>query len=314
MSREKKKLTVLDLFSGCGGLSIGLETAGFDIKLGIDNWDKSLETFQKNHKNSEILCSDLSKLSPQKIEDKFLKNGVDVVVGGPPCQGFSISGKRDVRDPRNDLYKSFVLFVKYFKPKAFILENVPNLVSMDNGKVKDQIISEFEKLGYKVVYKILLASDFGVPQNRKRVIFVGLKNKSEFQYPKGQFVSKKVTSSEAISDLPESDVADGNSYANLPKSDYQKSMRRKSKGVFNHKTTKHTEKTIKIINLVPDGKNYKSLPKNLQGTPILLWIPEIQMCYTRRLSSACDMYSHILVEVQDQESTNQRMAVKHGTS
>ncbi len=257
----KKNLKVLDLFCGCGGLSLGFEQSGFEISLGIDNWRESLQTFQNNHKNSEVLCADLSKIKPQEINKKF-----DVIIGGPPCQGFSISGKRNPNDPRNKLYQSFLSFVEYFRPKAFIMENVPNLVAMNNGKVKDQIIKEFEALGYTVVYKILLASDFGVPQNRKRVIFVGLKSGKEFVFPEGKHRDKKITSFEAISDLPENEVNDGTSYPCSPKSEYQKMMRKNSTKVFNHKTTKHTEQTIKIISLVPDGGNYKDLPKNLQNT------------------------------------------------
>lgn len=257
----KKNLKVLDLFCGCGGLSLGFEQAGFEISLGIDNWKESLNTFQNNHKNSEILCADLSKIKPQEINKNF-----DVIIGGPPCQGFSISGKRNPNDPRNKLYQSFVSFVEYFKPKSFIMENVPNLVAMNNGKAKDQIIKEFEELGYKVVYKILLASDFGVPQNRKRVVIVGLKKGKEFIFPKGKYNNNKITSFEAISDLPENEVDDGTLYPHSPKSEYQKMIRENSTKIFNHETTKHTEKTEKIISLVPDGGNYKDLPKNLQNT------------------------------------------------
>ena len=260
-NQTTNKYYVLDLFCGCGGLSLGFEQAGFEILLGIDNWNQALNTFQSNHKNSEILCADLSKIKPQKIDKK-----IDVIVGGPPCQGFSISGKRNPKDPRNKLYQSFVSFVEYFKPSAFIMENVPNLVSMNKGRVKDQIIKEFEELGYKVVYKILLASDFGVPQNRRRVIFVGLKNGKEFIFPKGKFNNNKITSYEAISDLPENEVEDSFLYPCSPKSEYQEKIRKNSTQIFNHETTKHTEKTIDIISFVPDGGNYKNLPKHLQNT------------------------------------------------
>ena len=255
-SLSTNKYRVLDLFCGCGGLSLGFEQAGFEILLGIDNWNEALNTFQNNHRNSEILCADLSKIKPQKINKKF-----DLIIGGPPCQGFSISGKRNPKDPRNKLYQSFVSFVEYFQPSAFIMENVPNLVAMNKGKVKDQIIKEFEELGYKVVYKILLTSDFGVPQNRKRVIFVGLKNGKEFIFPEGKYSNKKITSFEAISDLPENEVKDGTLY---PYS--QKMMRENSTKIFNHEATKHAEKTMEIISLVPDGGNYKDLPKHLQNT------------------------------------------------
>ena len=261
---RKNKYKVLDLFCGCGGLSLGFEQAGYEITLGIDNWDEALKTFKENHANSEVLCTDISTLEPNEINRN--KGDFDVIIGGPPCQGFSISGKRDSGDPRNKLYQSFAAFVSHFEPKAFIMENVPNLISMNNGAIKKQIVSEFETLGYKVAYKILLASNYGVPQNRKRVIFVGLKSKSEFIFPTEDTLRNKVTSYEAISDLPESDVDNGTPYLSPPKSSYQKMMREGAVGIFNHETTKHTNKTIETVALVPDGGNYKDLPKHLQGT------------------------------------------------
>ena len=255
--------TVLDLFSGCGGLSYGFEKAGFDIVAGVDNWKDALVTFEYNHAGAKGLLVDLSDFTPQDIEKQIGKK-IDVVIGGPPCQGFSISGKRNPDDPRNKLYRGFVKTVAYFKPKAFVLENVPNLVSMEKGKIKDSIIAEFEELGYTVRYKVLLASNYGVPQNRRRVVFVGLKGK-EFAFPEPT-VEKCVTSKEALSDLPEETIPDGEPYNSSPKSEYQRLMRNGSKGIFNHEATAHTEQTKKIISLVPDGGNYKNLPTELQNT------------------------------------------------
>ena len=261
------KKNVLDLFCGCGGLSLGFEKAGYDISLGIDIWKDALLTYEKNHLNSKVLCANLSDLIPAEIEKEHLNNGIDVIIGGPPCQGFSISGKRDIYDPRNKLYQSFVSFVEHFKPKVFVMENVPNLVSMNEGKVKDEIIKEFEKIGYSVVYKILLASDFGVPQNRKRVFFIGLLNsKQSFQFPEGTYSDKKITSHEAISDLPEHNIVDGSEYVIEAISHYQKTIRQSSKGIFNHQITNHTDKTKNTIALVPDGGNYKNLPDELKDT------------------------------------------------
>ena len=110
MNRKNNKLIVIDLFSGCGGLSHGFALAGFDIVLGIDNWELGLDTFKRNHPNSKILVADLEKIKPEEIVKKNNLRGVDLIIGGPPCQGFSISGKRTVDDPRNKLYKSFVDF------------------------------------------------------------------------------------------------------------------------------------------------------------------------------------------------------------
>ncbi|KAA6328503.1 DNA (cytosine-5)-methyltransferase 1 [termite gut metagenome] len=262
---KNKKPSVIDLFCGCGGLSLGFTRAGFDVLLGIDNWNDAIATFENTHQNSKGVIVDLFKETPKEISKKTGVNEVDVIIGGPPCQGFSISGKRIIDDERNQLYKSFVGFVKHYKPKVFLMENVPNIVSMGKGVIKDSIIEDFENLGYKVVYKVLLASEYGVPQNRKRAFFVGTKNNQEFVFP-GPTKGKHITAKEAISDLPEKSITDGTTYNTHPKSDYQKLIRENSRGIYNHEITNHNEQTVNIISLVPDGGNYKDLPKELQQT------------------------------------------------
>lgn len=256
------KPTVIDLFCGCGGLSYGFMKAGYDIIVGIDNWKDAIETFNYNHAKNVGKVLDLSNAKPNELE---IKNNIDVIIGGPPCQGYSIAGKRIIEDERNELYKSFVKFVGHYKPKAFLMENVPNIISMGKGSVKEHIIKDFEKLGYKVVYKILMASDFGVPQNRRRAFFVGLKNGEEFEFPE-QIVIDKVTSEEAISDLTEDSILDGTAYPFPPKSKFQTTIRNGNKVVFNHEITNHKEQTVEIISMVPDGGNYKDLPKELHQT------------------------------------------------
>lgn len=256
-------LKVLDLFSGCGGLSYGFEEAGFKIELGIDNWPDALLTFSKNH-NAPTLLADLNTFPPSECQKSTGIKDIDVIIGGPPCQGFSIAGKRMIDDERNNLYKAFVDYVDFYNPKAFVMENVPNIISMGKGVIKNQIIEDFESLGYNVEYKILLASDYGVPQNRKRAVFVGLKNKN-FEFPIA-FENAKVSSGEAISDLPESTVADGGAYPIKQQSLYQEKMRKGSQGIFNHEISNHKAKTIEIISLVPDGGNFKNLPDHLKQT------------------------------------------------
>lgn len=258
-------LKVIDLFSGCGGLSLGFEMADYEILLGIDNWADALNTFEKNHHNSKTFLADLYTLQPQIVKEKYNISDVSVIIGGPPCQGFSIAGKREVYDERNKLYQGFVNFVKYFKPKAFIMENVPNIMSMDKGMVKNRIIKDFEDTDYKVSAKILLASDYGVPQNRKRAFFVGLLNGNEFEFPK-KSDTIPTTSQDAISDLPDYDVKDGEKYPFSSQSNYQRFIRNGSETLFNHQITNHSEKTIEIVSLVPDGGNYKNLPIELQKT------------------------------------------------
>ncbi len=263
MMREKK--TVLDLFCGCGGLSYGFIEAGYEVLLGIDHWKDAIITFEKNHKKSLGLVADLFNETAKEISQKTGIKKVDLIIGGPPCQGFSVAGKRIVDDERNKLYKSFVSFVDFYKPKAFLMENVPNIVSMGQGVVKDNIIKDFEKLGYTVVYKVLMASEFGVPQNRKRAFFIGTKGKEEFSFPKTN-TPKLIASKDAISDLPEKSLPDGKDYSVKPKSEYQELIRKGSKGIYNHEITNHSEQTIEIISIVPDGGNYKNLPLELQQT------------------------------------------------
>jgi len=272
-----KKPRVLDLFSGCGGLSYGFEKVGYEIVAGVDSWQDSLVTFEHNHPGAAALKLDLSSFDPREIEK--VTGRIDVIVGGPPCQGFSISGKRDLKDPRNSLYQGFVRAVAYFKPKAFVLENVPNLVSMNKGTVKDSIVHDFEALGYHVQYQILLASDYGVPQNRRRVVFVGLKPGFNFSYPIPTFAKGKRTAFDALSDLTEQSVKDGAKHRKSPRSEYQKLMRARTNSVYNHEITKHSSQTVSIIALVPDGGNYKSLPENLRRTR------RVNIAWTRYSSS-----------------------------
>jgi len=258
---------VLDLFCGCGGLSYGFTEAGYNVALGIDNWKDAIETFERNHQDSKGIVSDLFNESPKFIAEKTGLKKVDVIIGGPPCQGFSIAGKRIVDDERNKLYKSFVSFVDFYKPQAFLMENVPNIVSMGKGIVKDNIIKDFESIGYKVVYQVLLASEFGVPQNRRRAFFIGLKSGDEFSFPTSVSLNgNRVSSYDAISDLPDLSIPDGSKYFDSPKSEYQMKSRQNSKGIHNHELTNHSEKTVDIISLVPDGGNYKDLPIEFQKT------------------------------------------------
>lgn len=260
------KSTVIDLFCGCGGLSQGFLEAGYDVLLGIDKWQDAVSTFNFNHKNSKGIVADLLDLEPCQVSKQEGIKKIDVIIGGPPCQGFSIAGKRIVEDERNQLYKTFVKFVNHYKPKAFLMENVPNIMSIGNGAIKNQIIDDFEKLGYNVSNKILWASDYGVPQNRKRAFFIGLKNGVEFEFPKATTQKSKITSEEAISDLPEFSMSDGSPYLNDVNSKFQKNVRNGNKVVFNHQITEHKEKTINIISMVPDGGNYKDLPEELHST------------------------------------------------
>jgi len=173
-----KSINVIDLFCGCGGMSKGLTDAGLNIIAGIDIWDKAINSYKKNFRHQAI-CDDLTKLPPEKFNEIYNKENkiVDLIVGGPPCQGFSIAGKRNTTDPRNSLFMEYVKYINYFIPKAFIMENVIGILSMKtdkNEKVIDIILSQLDT-NYNCIVSKLYASDFEVPQNRRRVIIIGIR-------------------------------------------------------------------------------------------------------------------------------------------
>ncbi|ETB64113.1 TPA: DNA (cytosine-5-)-methyltransferase [Candidatus Nomurabacteria bacterium] len=257
------KNKIIDLFSGVGGLSLGFENAGFDIALAIDHWDDSIKTFNHNRKDKVGTTKDVYDFTDQEL--KTLKKEVIGIVGGPPCQGFSMVGTRDHKDKRNSLYLEFVRFVQIIEPKFFVLENVKGLLTLKGGSFKQDIIKRFSDIGYNVTFKILRASDYGVPQNRDRVFFVGLK-KSYFKDKFFEFpdVNKKiVTTEEALSDLLDvEEKSETQKYKKPPKSDYQKFIRENSSLIFNHEITNHSDQTVDIISKIPDGGNIKSISQD----------------------------------------------------
>lgn len=259
-------LNVIDLFCGCGGFSFGFEEAGYHVTLGLDYDKDAVKTFQLNHPNSKAVCGDITKISTKELLNT-IDTKTDLVIGGPPCQGFSLTGTRDPNDPRNKLYKYYVDVVKQTSPRAFIIENVPGLANLYDGKVKEDIYKTFQKLGYNLNSKVLLASDYGVPQNRERFFIVGLKKElGTFEFPLPTHSGdNKVNCEQAIGDLPALD--DGEffgqeemTYPSKPKTEYQKMMRKHSNVLFNHVATKHTDEVKWVISQVPQGGNYKDLP------------------------------------------------------
>ncbi len=278
-----KTHAVLDLFCGAGGMSLGFAMAGFKIRAAVDCDPECIETYRTNFPDTLAVAQDLVAYSPSDFcaDYGFKEGDFAIITGGPPCQGFSISGPRKFHDERNRLYLEFIEYVEFLKPRAFVIENVPGLVSLYDGKVKDRIIQEFAKLGYAISWKVLNAADYGVPQNRRRAFFVGLQDNGNamFSFPqpthvdiKGQDfltdnVRKKITLWEAISDLPlleNGDDHDQLRYVQDPSNEYQKLMRVESPSISNHVAPKHTAKTMEIISQVPQGKNYKILPRHLQ--------------------------------------------------
>lgn len=257
------KIYIVDLFCGAGGFSKGFELEGFESVLAIDKWDDAVNTYNYNRDNKIALSIDINNYTNEMIESKMNDYNISGVIGGPPCQGFSLVGKREIGDERNSLYLQYVRFVKIIQPKFFILENVKGLLSMEDGFYKDDIIKRFSELGYNVCYKLMKASDYGVPQSRERVFFIGLRKdifkNTFFDFNK---IEKKdmVSTYDALCDLPSLDRGDDQElYISEPQNDFQREIRKGSNRINNNDITMHTEQTKKIISMISDGGSIKDL-------------------------------------------------------
>ena len=257
-------MTLLDLFCGAGGLSLGFERAGFVVKKAIDFDRWAVEKYNHNRKNKVAEVRDILT-----IDEKYISSigNVDGIIGGPPCQGFSTAGQRIIDDERNVLYREYFKILEQVSPKFFVIENVTGLLTFAKGAVKNDIIRRADSLGYNLFYKTLDTSQFGVPQIRLRVIFVGIKKelcKSDFQFPVGN--KSPISIYDAIGDLPLLD--DGiphESYIVEPFTEYQRTIRDGMKVLTNHVLSKHTEDTKRTINLVPEGGSIMDVPEELRG-------------------------------------------------
>lgn len=269
----QKTYNVLDLFCGCGGLSRGFIEAGFNVALGVDFDDAALKTFAANHGNATAMKLDLFNHDNIDVIANFFSDNnisVDVLVGGPPCQGFSLAGPRKIDDSRNKLYQAMVKTAATLKPKVIVLENVPGIIQLHGGLVGEKIIQDFSDLGYKMAYKILYAPDYGVPQIRKRIFFVGLFNSdTEFNFPEAILNPQEYVSCEqAIGDLPALIDMVGEKVQSFDSdytSPYIEARRKGQSEIYNHEGTIHDPKTKKFIAMVPEGKNYRSLPPEYHG-------------------------------------------------
>lgn len=259
-------MNVIDLFAGCGGLSKGFMDAGFDIIVGVDNDQAALNTFAKNHNGAISLNADLSI---QETFDEIKRiagdRKIDVIIAGPPCQGFSLTGPRKFDDKRNKLYLAVFEVVKQFRPKGFIIENVPGMATLYNGEIKDEILKRFRNFGYNVECRILCAADYGVPQLRRRLVFIGVrKDIGQPHFPEPVFTADEYrTCRDAISDLPSREHELGqeiDKYLCEPQTEYQRLMRGECRVLHNHVATNHTQMVKDTIALVPQGGNYKDLP------------------------------------------------------
>ena len=259
------KPKVIDLFSGVGGLSLGFEMAGFEIVI-ANEYDKSIaSSYQYNHRKTKMIAEDITTL-PIVETFKEYRGKIDVVIGGPPCQGFSQKGQRKtINDERNFLFKYYVKVVELVQPKYFVMENVPNLLTAEKGFFKKEIEEMFGKIGYLLNAEILDASDYGVPQSRRRAVIIGKKtnsDKDKVKIPRKN--SKRVTIWEAISDLAYLNSGEGQAvqeYKYEPQSDYQILMRKNSNVLKNHVATKHSKLALERLSLIPPETGKEVLPK-----------------------------------------------------
>ena len=312
------KMKVIDLFSGVGGLSAGFEKAGYDIVL-ANEFDKDIaKSYQLNHKKTIMINDDIKNILP---EIEKYKNKIDVIIGGPPCQGFSMAGARIrknsfLEDPRNFLFRNYFSVVQAVEPKYFVMENVPGMLSMEKGKIIEEIERIFSdeknfKKGRYYLYKRVFSTDeYGVPQSRSRLIIFGSKNKLDFEKlfedTKKQMIEdgriKKVTIEDAISDLNCLESSEGSfeqEYKFEPKSEYQKERRKNSKKLYNHIATNHSEKALERIKQLSqggrrldlkDGDKIKSVHSGAYGR--MRWNEVAKTLITRFDTPSSGVYIH----------------------
>lgn len=285
--------TTLDLFCGAGGITEGFREAGYRCLYGNDIMEKAIETFAANHPDTVADNRPVEKVNASEIRVRLgLSPGdLDVLVGGPPCQGFSINApERFMNDPRNKLFGHYAKFLREFRPKAFLFENVPGLLSLGDGKVFRRILAEFSGLGYTVTAKIMFAAHYGVPQERWRLILLGALDGEilhpepthsaagranfrggkdmVFQIGEGDRKNLKpmVTVADAIGDLPRLEMGEGaeeSGYTMKAKSEYAKSMRNPEGKTYNHYAARLSKQNVERMKHVPPGGSWRDVPVDL---------------------------------------------------
>jgi len=240
----KNEINYIDLFSGAGGMSLGFDQAGFNNIFSLDIEPSFCETYKANFPSHNLIQKDIAKLSNEEI--KILKGNkdIDVVIGGPPCQGFSMAGnigRKFIDDSRNQLFKEFARVVEIIQPKYFVMENVARLHTHNKGETKKEIIALFNKMNYTVECKVLNTADFGIPQIRNRVIFIGNRISSKIIFPKKTF-EKHISIKQAIDKLPK---LDSGQTSKIP----------------NHISMNHSEQMLEKMSYVSDGGNRNEIPE-----------------------------------------------------
>lgn len=268
-------LRLIDFFAGAGGLSHGFQSAGFDVVGGTDIEEKFRKTYEENH-DAQYLVGDITEISSDDVLEAFelQREEVDIVTGGPPCQGFSLAkANRDPGDSRNQLVSEFIRKIYEIQPRWFLMENVKGLASMESGKVLDYTMEMFrEELGYRTEFKVLDSSSFGVPQERERVIIIGNREGKEIPFPDKEFGSNDGQKSlknldserelepvrtvrDALSDLPSLKPGEEKTeYASEPRCNYQRQMRENSRGLRNHNAPNHGERVVNRIKKAEAGE------------------------------------------------------------
>jgi DNA (cytosine-5)-methyltransferase 1 len=288
------KLRTIDLFCGAGGIAEGFRQAGFTCLYGNDLMPSAIETFAYNHPNAITECRPIGEIDAPSLRQKvgLAPGELDVLVGGPPCQGFSINApERFLQDPRNQLFRDYARMLLEFQPKTFLMENVPGMLSMANGKIFEQILRVFSEIGYHVSVKILFAAHYGVPQERWRLILLGSKfgflqhpspthlatGRANFRGGKtltmqpDDFRSRElvpfVTVSDAIGDLPKLAMGEGGEEIHYPRtgrlSEYAKIMRNPLGVTFNHFAAKLSQLNAERMRHVKPGGSWRDIPEHL---------------------------------------------------
>ena len=286
--------TMIDLFAGAGGLSCGLEQAGFCSVLANEMVPQYAETYRINHPTAHIVVGDIRNVDEKKLHELVEQYGeIDLIAGGPPCQGFSVNAPiRSLDDPRNHLFEEYLRVVEEIQPRAVLIENVPGIISLGKGTVIEQIYQRLEKIGYKVNHKILFAGHYGVPQLRFRTIIIAVKKyKKEILFPKpeyyatavanfqgsrelcynltpqeGLYLKPKTTVWDAIGDLPEihgGEKSGTYQYAIAPTSEYQQYARNGSEIITSHFCARLSKINLERLKFIPQGGNWTNIPFEL---------------------------------------------------
>ena len=268
------QLVAFELFAGAGGLSLGLEEAGFKVVLANEIEEDFARTFSYNHPHTITLCEDIHKIDFKQQMKRFGLNRLDLLSGAPPCQGFSTVGSKNEKDPRNSLFYEYLRAISETEPNYIIFENVSGFKNLYKGRAHQTLLKELNELGYDTISDILEASDYGLPQYRKRMIVIGWKkNLPPVSLPKPTHFEAdsllrgkiKLTIMDAISDLPELAANDSKDYYKTePLNDYQRKLRGNCIKLTEHNSSNYGEKMRKILSLIPPGGCVYDLPENLR--------------------------------------------------